>query len=85
MTARRSPVKDDPADSDQIERALLWQGVGLEFSDLPLGAIVAAINRYNRIQLVIGDEATAAIKMGGSLPAPIASRYSSDCWEPASA
>ena len=51
--------------ADQIERELLWQGTELEFDDLPMSAIVAAFNRYNHTQLVIGDETTAAIRMGG--------------------
>jgi len=62
-------VKTSQLTAEQIERALLWQGVQLEFIDLPLSAIVTALNHYNHLQLVIGDQPTAAIKMGGRLRA----------------
>lgn len=62
-------LKTSQLTPEQIERALLWQGVRLEFADLPLSAIAAAFNRFNRTQLVIGDEPTAAIRMGGSFRA----------------
>ena len=62
-------LKTSELTPDQVERALLWQGTRLEFADLPLSNIADAFNRFNRIQLVIGDEQTAAFRMGGSFRA----------------
>jgi len=54
---------------DQIERALAWRGPRLEFVDLPLAAVVAEFNRYAPRKLVVGDDATAAIRVGGNFRA----------------
>ena len=49
----------------QIERALAWQGLRLEYIDRPLRAVVADFNRFNHTRLVVDDAATAAIRVGG--------------------
>lgn len=63
-----APVVQDitPADMD---RALSWQAMRLEFVDMPLGDVVTEFNRYNRRRLVVTDEATAAILVGGNFRA----------------
>lgn len=53
----------------QIERSLAWQGIRLEFVDMPLGDVVAEFNRYNRQKLVISDSETAAMLVGGNFRA----------------
>ena len=53
----------------QVERALAWQGLRLEFVDMPLGDVVTDFNRYNRRKLVVADDATAAIVVGGNFRA----------------
>jgi transmembrane sensor len=53
----------------EIERALAWQGPRLEFADLPLAAVVAEFNRFSPRKLVVGDEAAAATRVGGSFRA----------------
>jgi transmembrane sensor len=53
----------------EIERALSWQGLRLEFVDMPLGDVVAEFNRYNLRKLVVGDAKTAAILVGGNFRA----------------
>jgi transmembrane sensor len=53
----------------QIERALAWQGLRLEFQEMPLGDVVAEFNRYNRRKLSVRDRATAAIVVGGNFRA----------------
>ena len=53
----------------EIERALSWQALRLEFVDMPLGDVVAAFNRYNRHRLVVADDETAAIVVGGNFRA----------------
>jgi transmembrane sensor len=53
----------------EIERALSWQALRLEFVDMPLGDVVTAFNRYNRSRLVVADAETAAIVVGGNFRA----------------
>lgn len=53
----------------EIERALAWQGLRLEFVDMPLRDVVAEFNRYNVRKLVVGDAATANILVGGNFRA----------------
>lgn len=53
----------------QIERALAWQSLRLEFFDRPLGDVVADFNRYNQRKLVVRDPATAGVRIGGNFRA----------------
>ncbi len=53
----------------EIERALSWQSMRLEFVDMPLGDVAAEFNRFNRIHLVVKDEDTAALIVGGNFRA----------------
>lgn len=53
----------------EIERALGWQGVRLEFAEQPLADVVAEFNVRNRQQIVIGDPAAGSIRVGGSFRA----------------
>jgi transmembrane sensor len=53
----------------EIERALAWQGLRLEFVDMPLGDVVTEFNRYNVRKLVVGDARTASILVGGNFRA----------------
>jgi transmembrane sensor len=53
----------------EVEQALFWRGLRLEFAGLPLGEVVAEFNRYNRKKLVVHDAATAAIRVGGNFRA----------------
>ena len=54
---------------EQIEQALAWQTMRLEFNDLPLRDVVAEFNRYNSRKLLIEDRATGDIRVGGSFRA----------------
>lgn len=79
LTAGQSTVIDLVAESvapvvhevtpAQIARALAWQGLRLEFQEMPLGDVVAEFNRYNRRKLSVRDRATAAIVVGGNFRA----------------
>ncbi len=79
LTAGQSTVIDLAAESvapvvhdvtpAQIARALAWQGLRLEFQEMPLGDVVAEFNRYNRRKLSVRDRATAAIVVGGNFRA----------------
>jgi transmembrane sensor len=59
----------------QIEHALAWQGLRLEFQEMRLGDVVAEFNRYNRRKLVVRDGAAAAIVVGGSFRADNAEAF----------
>jgi transmembrane sensor len=63
------PVQVSEMTPAQVERAMSWQGMRLEFVDMPLGDVVAEFNRYNRRKLVVSDRATAAILVGGNFRA----------------
>lgn len=62
------PVVQDVTPAE-IERALSWQGLRLEFVDMPLGDVVAEFNRYNHQRLVVHDAETAAMIVGGNFRA----------------
>jgi transmembrane sensor len=66
--ATAAPVVQDVTPAD-MDRALSWQAMRLEFVDMPLGDVVAEFNRYNRRKLIVGDETTAAILVGGNFRA----------------
>ena len=53
----------------EIERALSWQGLRLEFVDMPLADVVAEFNRYNQRKLVVHDARTGAMLVGGNFRA----------------
>lgn len=53
----------------QVDVALSWQGLRLEFVEMPLADVVAEFNRYNVRKLVIDTPATGAILVGGNFRA----------------
>jgi len=53
----------------EVERALAWQGVRLEFAALPLAEVVAEFNLRNATQVVIADADTAQLRVGGTFRA----------------
>ena len=53
----------------EIERALSWQGLRLEFVDMPLADVVAEFNRYNLRKLVVEGPKTGGILVGGNFRA----------------
>lgn len=53
----------------EVERSLAWQGIRLEFVDMPLADVVADFNRYNRQKLAVDDSETGAIVVGGNFRA----------------
>ncbi|MBS0662900.1 MAG: FecR domain-containing protein [Verrucomicrobia bacterium] len=71
--ASAAPADDAPVIEDmtpaEIERALSWQRMRLEFVDMPLGDVASTFNRFNRIHLVVKDDETAAMIVGGSFRA----------------
>jgi transmembrane sensor len=53
----------------EINQALAWQTMRLEFNNLPLRDVVAEFNRYNNRKLLIEDQETGDILVGGSFRA----------------
>lgn len=51
-----------------VKQALSWRDNLLVFDDTPLSEVAAEFNRYNKTQIVIGDERVASLKVGGSFP-----------------
>jgi transmembrane sensor len=49
----------------EVDQYLAWQSTQLMFSDTPLDEVVTAFNRYNRRQLVIGDEGLGRRRITG--------------------
>ena len=47
----------------EIERTLSWQGLRLEFREMPLRDVVEEFNRYNQRKLVVEDSQTAEMVM----------------------
>ncbi|MFI5335635.1 MAG: FecR family protein [Opitutales bacterium] len=51
---------------EEISQALEWREPRLQFNETPLADAVAEFNRRNRHQLVLGDAALGAKRIGGS-------------------
>ena len=49
----------------EVDQALAWRHLQLEFTDLPLRDAAAEFNRTNQKKLVVADAETAAILVGG--------------------
>lgn len=52
-----------------VERALGWKFIRLEFVDLPLSEVVAELNRYNTRKLSVADAQTGAVRVAGTFRA----------------
>jgi transmembrane sensor len=68
LTAEVAPIVQEVTPAE-MERALSWQGIRLEFVDMPLGDVVTEFNRYNRQKLIVHDTETAALLVGGNFRA----------------
>jgi len=53
----------------EVERALSWQGMRLEFVEMPLSDVVTAFNRYNYRKLRVEEPEIAALLIGGNFRA----------------
>ncbi len=69
LAAVPAPVQVYDMTPVEVERSLAWQGIRLEFVEMPLADVAADFNHYNRQKLVIGDRETGAILVGGSFRA----------------
>ncbi len=64
-----SPVAAESLAADELQRRLAWRLPLLQFAGTPLAEIVAAMNRHNRIQLVLTDPAIGGLQLSGTLRA----------------
>lgn len=64
-----SPMQIREVTPAEIERALSWQGLRLEFVEMPLHDVAEEFNRYNQRKLVIGDDLTGAMLVQGKFRA----------------
>ncbi len=53
----------------EVERALSWQGMRLEFVEMPLVDVVASFNRYNHRKLRVDEPEIADLLIGGNFRA----------------
>ena len=66
LTAENAPPTVQDLTPAEMERAMSWQALRLEFVDMPLRDVVAEFNRYNRQRLAVADDETGRILVGGS-------------------
>lgn len=64
--ATRSGVLVRAGTVAEAERALDWRSGFLHFDDTPLAEAAAAFNRYSGRTLLMGDDATATLRIGGN-------------------
>ncbi len=64
-----------PVSAEDVAAALAWQPKRLEFSETPLDEVLAEFNRHGGPQLVIGDPALVALRVGGSFRADNAEAF----------
>lgn len=65
-TGVASPVTVSAITPDEINRELAWLAPRLQFHETRLDEAVAQFNRLNRHQLVLGDPALGALRIGGT-------------------
>lgn len=53
---------------DAVDSRLLWREGRLRFEETPLREVAKEFNRYNTKQLIISDEVTGNIEIGGTFP-----------------
>jgi transmembrane sensor len=63
------PVAVESVSQVEIERALAWQGLRLDFAEATLAQAVAEFNRHNQHQLVVSDPGLAGVRIGGNFRA----------------
>jgi transmembrane sensor len=61
-----APVAAAEVSTGEVAELLAWKPVLLDFNSLPLGEVVVQFNRRNRTQLVLADEALAALPIVAS-------------------
>lgn len=57
------------ADPERVEARLAWRDGMLGFDQTPLSDVAAEFNRYNEKKLVVADDGTGSLRIGGSFNA----------------
>jgi len=65
LSASSSPAAVTDAAPDEVSARLAWRNPRVEFSGARFSEVVAVMNKYNRIQFVIGDSTLADVPMSG--------------------
>jgi transmembrane sensor len=60
-----SPPRIEPMTDAQIENRLAWRIPRLDFDGMELAQAVKLMNRENRLQIVLGDEAIGRLRISG--------------------
>lgn len=69
------PATAEAVPALEIERTLAWQGRRIQASAARLSELVSEFNRYNRVQIVVGDPELATRRYGGSFRADDAETF----------
>lgn len=69
LAGQPAHVRVSELSRSELDRTLAWQARRLEFTETPLQDVITEFNRCNATQLVLADEATGAILVGGSFRA----------------
>lgn len=67
--AAMSALSPQKLDEPSMRQTLLWKEARLVFTETPLSEVVEQFNRYNKVQLVLGDDGLAARPVGGNFHA----------------
>jgi transmembrane sensor len=59
------PAVVTSVEPDEVAKRLAWRNPRVEFSGAPFSAVVAVMNRHNRIQFVIDDASLDQVPMSG--------------------
>lgn len=60
-----APMKIQSVAAAQIESALAWRSMRVEFTATPLAEIIGRLNRQNAVQLSLADPALGELRIGG--------------------
>ncbi len=64
-TAALSTVAAQPVTPAQMQHALAWRTLRVEFTAMPLAEVLALFNRRNELQLALADPALGALQISG--------------------
>lgn len=59
-------LKAERVEAEAMTAALSWQGPWLHFDDTPLASVVAQFNRFNHVQIELGDATLAGLPVVGN-------------------
>lgn len=75
VTRTPAPPHVEAASAAEIERALAWQGLRINFNATPLGDAIEQFNRHSVDRIVLGDRQLAALRIDGNFRADHAESF----------